>query len=66
MNAKVEVVYGAQVRQRMLNKQGYEFDLLHLWGKYKDVCIFLDRESNYSNVQPDHRYRRIIVFVAYS
>lgn len=65
MEAKVEVVYGAAVRERMLQKQGYKFDLLPLWGEYDDIYIILDRESNYSNAQQGHRYRRIIVFVAH-
>ncbi|PMD48011.1 hypothetical protein L207DRAFT_505117 [Hyaloscypha variabilis F] len=65
MEAKVEVVYGAAVRERMLQKQGYKFDLFPLWGDYDDIYITLDRESNYSNAQQGHRYRRIIVFVAH-
>jgi len=62
MEAKVEVVYGKQVKERMLQKQAYEVDLLALWGEYEGVCIILDRESNYSNAQQGHRYRRVIVF----
>jgi hypothetical protein len=65
MEAKVEVVYGAAVRDRMLQRQGYKFDLLPLWGECDDIYIILDRESNYSNAQQGHRYRRIIVFVAH-
>lgn len=30
---------------------GNAFDSLRLWGEYDDICIFLDRESNYSNAQ---------------
>ena len=48
MEAKVKVIYGTPVKNRMLRKQTFKFDSLRLWGEY-DVCIFLDRESNYSN-----------------
>jgi hypothetical protein len=65
MEAKVEVVYGTPVKERMLQKQAYKLDLLPLWGEYEDIYIALDRESNYSNAQQGHRYRRIIVFVTH-
>jgi len=55
MEAKVEVVYGKPVKERMLQKQAYKVDLLPLWGGYEG-------ESNYSNAQQGHRYRRVIVF----
>ena len=62
MEAKVEVVYGIPVKKRMLRKQAFKFDSLRLWGEYDDICIFLDRESNYSNAQQGHQYRRVIIF----
>jgi hypothetical protein len=62
MEAKVEVVYGKPVKNRMLRKQAFKFDSLRLWGEYDDICIFLDRESNYSNAQQGHQYRRVTVF----
>jgi hypothetical protein len=65
MEAKVEVVYGAAVKERMLQKQAFEFDLLPLWGEYGDTYIILDHESNYSNPQQGYQYRRIIVFVSH-
>jgi hypothetical protein len=65
MEAKVEVVYGTPVKEKMLQKQAYKLDLLPLWGEYEDVYIILDRESNYSNAQQGHRYRRVIVFVTH-
>jgi hypothetical protein len=61
MEAKVEVVCGTPVKNRMLEKQAFKFDSLRLWGEYHDICIFLDRESNYSNAQQEHQYRRVIV-----
>jgi hypothetical protein len=54
MEAKVEVVYGTPVKERMLQKQAYKLDLLPLWGEYEDIYIALDRESNYSNAQQGH------------
>ena len=33
MEAKVEVVYGTPVKERMLQKQTFEFHLLPLWGE---------------------------------
>ena len=62
MEAKVEVVYGTKVKKRMLQKQAFKFDPLRLWGEYEDICIFLDCESNYSNAQQEHQYRRVIIF----
>jgi hypothetical protein len=60
MEAKVEVVYDTAVKERMLQKQAFEFDLLPLWGRYEDTYIILDHESNYSNPQQGHQYRRVI------
>ena len=45
----------------MLQKQAFKFDSLRLWGEYDDICIFLDRESNYSNAQQGHQFRRVTV-----
>ncbi len=49
--AKVEVVCGTLVNEKMLEKQAYKLDLLPLKGEYKDVYIILDHEYNYSNTQ---------------
>jgi len=65
MEAKVEVVYGTPVKERMLQEQAFKVDVLPLWGEYEGICIFLDCESNYSNAQQGHQHRRIIVFVAH-
>ena len=62
MEAKVEVVYGTPAKERMLQKQGFKFDILPLWG---EIYITSDRESNYSNPQQGHQYRRVIIFVAH-
>jgi hypothetical protein len=61
MEAKVEVIYGTPVKNRMLREQAFKFDSLRLWGEYDDICIFLDRESNYSNAQQGQQYRRVTV-----
>ena len=61
--AKVEVVHGARVRERMVRQLSFQHDVLPLWGHYKGVSIFLDRECNYKNKEKGHHYRRIIVFV---
>jgi hypothetical protein len=62
MEAKVEVIYGTPVKNRMLREQAFKFDSLRLWGEYDDICIFLDRESNYSNAQQGQQYRRVTVW----
>jgi len=49
----------------MLQNQAFKFDSLRLWGEYDDICIFLDRESNYSNAQQGHQYRRVTVLAIY-
>ena len=61
MEAKVEVVYGTPVKERMLQEQAFKVDVLPLWGEYEGICIFLDCESNYSNAQQGHQYRRVTV-----
>jgi len=65
MEAKVEIVYGKQVKERMLKKQIGKFDYLPLWGEYEDVSIILDYESNYSNAQQGYKYRRIVIFATH-
>jgi hypothetical protein len=63
MEAKVEVVCGTPVKERMLQKQGFKFDILTLWGEYEDIYITLDRESNYSDLQQGHQYRQTVRMV---
>lgn len=63
--AKVEIVHGAKVRERIFRCPSFDFEVLPLWGKYKGVSIVLDHESNYRNAEPGHKYRRIIVFAVH-
>ena len=63
--AKVEIVHGALVRERIFQQQSSNFDILPLWGEFKGVSIVLDHESNYKNADRGNTYRRIIVFVAH-
>lgn len=63
--AKVEIVHGVLVRERIFQEQSFNFDVLPLWGEFKGVSIVLDHESNYKNAERENMYRRIIVFVAH-
>ena len=57
MAAVVDVVWGAVVRERM--KKTLRLEELQLWGKYRDVSIFLEWE-----IYGD-KLRRFVVFVSH-
>ena len=63
--AKVEIVHGVLVKERMSQLQSFVFDVLPRWEEYKGVSIDLDCESNYRNAEKGHYYRRMIVFVVH-
>ncbi|OKL56982.1 hypothetical protein UA08_07958 [Talaromyces atroroseus] len=60
---KIEVVWGVKVQQRLVKTK--EFEVLPLWGEFKDVVIMLSKESNYGNADPRYRFRRIILCLAH-
>ena len=60
MEAKIELIYGGSAQSQIL--EGSKFDMLPLWDRFKGITLFLDREENYSNAQPGHIYRRIVLF----
>jgi len=61
MKAEVEIVYGEAIRERMLDTQNFE--ALPLWGKYKEVPVYLEWQS--TEIE-DHtapiKLRRFILF----
>ena len=65
MQAKVEVIYGLHVKNKILQDQRLSFDMLPLWGAYRGVQLVLDRETNYNNAEPEHMYRRFLLFAVH-
>lgn len=59
MEAKVELVYGKKVQQRLL--QTHDFEILPLWAEFEGLIVLLSRESNYGNADPLFSFRRIIL-----
>ena len=65
MLAKVELLHGRKVHNRVLSTRGnaYEFTALPLWGPFEGVTLFLAHESNYRNADLRYRFRRICLLV---
>lgn len=59
MEAKVEIIYGGKLRERMLQTQ--KFEILPLWGDFEGVVLLLALESSYGNADPQYRFRRIML-----
>jgi hypothetical protein len=60
--AKVEVIYGAKVKDRIFKRQDRKFTILPLWGPWEGVLLYLDHESNFNNHEEGHKFRRANVF----
>lgn len=63
--AKVEVVYGAKVQKRLLQRPDARYTILPLWGELKGLLLFLAHESNYGNADPRYSFRRAIFFATH-
>lgn len=59
VEAKVEIIYGGKLRERMLQTQ--KFEILPLWGDFEGVVLLLALESSYGNADPQYRLRRIML-----
>jgi hypothetical protein len=42
IEAKVEVIYGAKVKDRIFKRQDRKFTILPLWGPWEGVLLYLD------------------------
>lgn len=56
MRAKVGVVWGLKVQQRLI--ETYRFEVLPLWGDFEGVVALLSYESNYRNADSRFTFRR--------
>jgi len=65
MVAKVEVVYGDKIQKRILNNRKSEYTILPLWDWLEGVFLALAHESNYSNADPNHQFRRVLLFATH-
>ncbi|KAF3076486.1 hypothetical protein CFAM422_000971 [Trichoderma lentiforme] len=63
MTAKVEILYGKKLQQRVLQTQGFE--ILPLWGEFEGVVLLLALESSYGNADPRYRFRRIMLVASH-
>lgn len=59
MRAKVEVVWGLKVQQRLI--ETCRFEVLPLWGDFEGVVALLSYESNYRNAESRFTFRRLIL-----
>ena len=65
MVAKVEVVYGDKIKDRILTNRKSKYTILPLWGWLEGVFLALAHESNYSNADPNHQFRRALLFATH-
>ena len=63
MMAKVEIIYGLKVQQRLL--ETHSFELLPLWGDFDGITVLLSYESNYANRDVRFRFRRAMLMVTH-
>lgn len=65
MLAKVELLHGCKVHQRILSSRDHacKFTALPLWGPFEGVTLFSAHESNHRNADLTYRFRRICLFV---
>ena len=67
MLAKVELLHGRKVPNRILSSRGNvnKFTALPLWGPLEGVTLLLAHESNYRNADLRYRFQRICLLVLY-
>lgn len=65
MLAKVELLHGRKVPNRILRSRGNvnKFTALPLWGPLEGVTLLLAHESNYRNADLRYRFQRICLLV---
>ncbi|KAL9124179.1 MAG: hypothetical protein Q9217_006469 [Psora testacea] len=61
--AKVEIVYGRVIQQRLL--QTMKCTILPLWDRFNGIFLVLIHESNFDNADERYEYRRVILFAAH-
>ena len=61
--AKVEIVYGRVIQQRLL--QTMKCTILPLWDRFNGIFLVLIHESNFENADERYKYRRVIIFAAH-
>lgn len=62
MEAKVEILYGIHVQQRLLQDPRLEYIILPLWGRYEGILLLIILEKSFSNAQAGHYIRRLTLF----
>lgn len=61
MKAKVELVWGKKVFDRLLVLYKANFVPFPLWGEYEGIFAWLLREKYFKNADPRFRFRRVIL-----
>ena len=61
--AKVEIVYGRHVQNRILETM--KCSLLPLWGRFKGIFLALVHECNFHNADDRFRFRKVILFATH-
>lgn len=60
LEAKVIIVYGVKVQQRLLESRVFTF--LPLWDEYDGVLVVLDRECTYRGPDVKYKFSRAFLF----
>lgn len=63
--AKVEIVYGRKVQERLLRNLKNQYTVLPLWGEFEGIFVFLSHKSNYGNTDPGYEFRRALFFATH-
>lgn len=65
LEAKVIIIYGSKLQQRILGNANLLSTVLPLWGWLKDVSLLLDHEVNYKNADPRFKLGRVLLFAVH-
>lgn len=63
--AKVIIMYGKKVQERIMGDPNYQLTILPLWDMLDGYYISIDHESNYKNADKEFIVRRILLFAAH-
>lgn len=61
--AKVDIVYGKRVQNRILQRM--KMTSIPLWGPFEGVFLFLLHEDNFQNQEKDYMFRKVLLFVTH-
>ena len=63
--AKVIIIYGKKVQERIMGDPDYKLTILPLWDPLDGYYIAIDHKINYKNADKEFIVRRILLFAAH-